>query len=103
MSTRRRLPNRRESEIAEFDLGGVSYVASASFFADGRLAEIFLDGPKIGSSAQISAREGAVLASLALQHGVGARDLHHALEKLDDGSPAGPIGRALECFEARAQ
>ena len=102
MTARECLPSRRGSEVVEFSLGGVLYTATISRFADGRIGEVFLDGPKIGSAAQIAGREAAVLASLALQHGVEAAALLHSLEKLENGHAAGPIGHAIELFEARA-
>lgn len=93
---RRCLPNKRHGEIVEFDLEGVVYRAQVSRFEDGALGEIFLDGPKIGSAACIAARDAAVAASLALQHGCSAETLHHALVKLSNGQSAGPVGRALD-------
>lgn len=97
---RRRLPNRRASEVAEIEVDGLTYTATISRFEDGGLAELFMDGPKIGSAAQIAAREGAILASLCLQSGIGSEVLIHSLERLADDSPAGPIGRALAFFGA---
>jgi hypothetical protein len=96
MSDRARLPNRRQSELVEFEQNGVTYIASCSRYADDNLGEIFLDGAKIGTGAQIAGREAAVTASLCFQHGVNARSLLHSLEKLANGSAAGPLGRALE-------
>lgn len=99
MSDRRKLSNRRASETVEFDHGGLTYIAKASRYGNGELAELFLDGPKIGSAAQIAARDAAILASLALQHGVSTAAMLHALEKLRDGSPAGPVGMAIALLE----
>lgn len=95
---RERLPNRRQSEVAEFELGGIRYRAAVSRFPDGRLGELFLDGPKVGSSAQIAAHDAAIAASLALQYGCPAEVLHRAPLKLADGRAAGPVGAALEIF-----
>ena len=97
---RSKLPNRRNSEIITFEIAGVEYRAQVSRFADGRIAELFLDGPKIGSSAQIAAHDAAVCASLALQCGITAGDLQHSLTKLANGKPAGPVGIALSMAEA---
>jgi hypothetical protein len=82
-----------------FDLGGVEYRSQVSRFADGRLAEIFLDGGKVGSSAQIAAHDAAVAASLALQHGCEVKTLRHALLKLANGKGAGPVGVLLDEIE----
>jgi hypothetical protein len=98
MTERQRLPNRRDAEVREFELDGVHYIATASRFDDGSIAEIFLDGPKPGSGAQIAARDAAIVTSMALQLGVSADALLHSLERNRDGSPRGPIGRALAAF-----
>lgn len=90
------LPYRRRSESFDLEAGGLSYRVQITCAADGRPLEIFLDGPKIGSSAQIAAHDAAVAASLALQHGVSAETLHHALQKLSSGQSAGPLGRAFD-------
>jgi hypothetical protein len=46
MTARERLPNRRVSESFTFEAGGLSYTATVSRFADGRLAEIFLNNTR---------------------------------------------------------
>ena len=96
VAQRARLPNRRHSVVTEYDLDGVHYRAQVTSDANGNPLEIFLDGPKIGSAACIAARDAAVAASLALQHGCDAETLSHALMKLPDGQSAGPVGRALD-------
>jgi ribonucleoside-diphosphate reductase alpha chain len=98
MTERRRLPYRRPVEVIEFENGGIHYLAGIGRFADGSVAEIFLDGPKIGSAAQIAARDAAICASLCLQHGVTADDLLHSLERNPNGEPRGPLGKALSVF-----
>jgi hypothetical protein len=93
---RRRLPNRRKGDAFEFDCDGTRYRAQLSYFEDGTLGEIFLNGPKVGSAASIAAHDAAVAASLALQHGCDPSTLHHACVKLTNGLSAGPVGRALD-------
>ena len=100
MSTaRQRLPARRQSSAFMFEHHGISYRAQISRFRDGRIGEIFIDGPKVGSAAQIAGHDGAVAASLALQHGCTVQTLRHALQKLTDGRSAGPLGVALDLIE----
>ena len=93
--TRRRLPARRDADVFEFEHAGIAYRAHVGRFHDGSPAEIFLDAGKIGSAAAIGARDCAVLASLALQSGLTVDRLLHSMQQLRDGSPAGPVGRAL--------
>ena len=47
-AVRHRLPNRRGSETFDFICGDFHYVATVSFFPDGRLAEIFIGNGKPG-------------------------------------------------------
>jgi hypothetical protein len=99
---RRRLPDRRDSTLVNFEHAGLRYTVGFSHFADGTLGEIFLDCDRRGSAAEVAGRDGAVLASICLQHVVAADEIRHSLLKLKDGSPAGPVGRALEIASGAA-
>ncbi len=88
--TRRRLPNRRGGEVWQFECEGQRYRAQISRFDDGSIAEIFIDCARYGSHVALHASESAVLASLALQHGVPVDDIIRTV--------TGPIGRALATF-----
>ena len=94
MPLRERLPNRRASEVFSFRHENRVYTATISRFADGRLAEIFLNSGKAGSDVQINAETSAILASLALQAGVPVQTIRHAVK--------GPVGAALECLDEGA-
>jgi hypothetical protein len=59
MQRRERLPNRRSSMTFSFESNGLAYTATASWFGDGRLAELFLNNHKSNSSADSSARDAA--------------------------------------------
>jgi hypothetical protein len=59
-------------------------------FADGRIAELFLDAAKESPLVEL-AQESAIVASLALQSGCTLELLSHALA----GRNAGPLGAAL--------
>jgi hypothetical protein len=82
------LPSKRNSISFNFDHEGHRYRASASRFADGRLAEIFLDTGKINTPLQQNAETSAILVSLLLQHGVEPNTVRHSI--------SGPIAIALE-------
>jgi hypothetical protein len=99
---RRRLPDRRNHEVQTFEHQGVTYRASVARFRDGTLAELFLDGGKVGSAVETASRDAAILASLALQFGCPRATMGRALVKLADGSPAGPVGLALALLDAVA-
>ena len=94
MTAREILPNRRASFRFTVDYDGVTYLATVSKFADGRIAEVFLDAAKPNSAVAVHANDAAVLASLLLQHGVTCAAIKHsisgplrrALAEIDDGS-----------------
>ena len=89
MSNRKHLPTRRANVSFNFVHDGRQYHATATRYADGRLAEIFLDVGKAGSTVQQHAEATAVLASIALQHGVASQTIVHAVS-------GGPLAAALE-------
>jgi hypothetical protein len=86
---RERLPGRRGSLSFNFQHDSRTYHATATRYADGRLAEIFLDVGKAGSTVQQHAEATAVLASICLQHGVAPETIIHAVQ-------GGPLAVALE-------
>jgi ribonucleoside-diphosphate reductase alpha chain len=96
MSPRERLPNRRASIVFEIELHGLKYTASVSHFADGRPAEIFLQNHKPGSQSDANARDSAVAASLALQHGCPLEILRRAVLRDPLGRPSTPLGAAID-------
>ena len=94
--TRRRLPYRRASLTFEVTSQGLRFTCSASWFADGTLAKVFLQSHKAGSSAGINAQDSAVICSLALQHGVPLDVIRRALMRDLQGLPSGPLAAALD-------
>ncbi|MDB5593736.1 MAG: hypothetical protein JWM36_697 [Hyphomicrobiales bacterium] len=97
--SRRALPSRRRSELLSLQHAGHAYVVGASRFEDGDLAEVFVDALKGSSALADSARDAAILASLALQFGCPAHVLRHALARSSEGNAAGPLGAALDLLE----
>jgi hypothetical protein len=100
MTARRILPNRRACETFSFSWLGMGFVATISRFDDGGLAEIFLSNGKVNSQADTAARDAAVVASLALQHGVPVDGLRKALLRDAHGIANGPLGIALDMIAA---
>ena len=96
MSQRIRLSNRRQSETFDFICGNFHYVATVSFFDDGRLAEIFIGNGKAGSGTDTAAKDSAVVASLALQFGVPLETIRRALLRDSRGVASSPLGAALD-------
>jgi hypothetical protein len=99
--TRAVIPNRREAEVFSFEHNGIAFSGSVSRRQeDWRVVEVFLDGGKPGTAVQSVARDTAVAASLALQHGTPIEVLRQALTRNDDGTPAGPLGALLDLVDA---
>jgi hypothetical protein len=89
------LPSRRGNFSFSFECEGHQYRATAGWFDDGRLAEIFLHAPgKMGTPLQSNADTAAILTSLLLQHGVDPEVIRHSI--------TGPITIALQTFMGEA-
>jgi hypothetical protein len=96
MAQRQQLLNRRPSETFGFRWRGMDYSATTGRFPDGRLAEIFLSGGKINTDSDAIARDGGVIASIALQFGAEVETLRGALLRDGRGAAASPLGAALD-------
>ncbi|GAB4071731.1 hypothetical protein KHC28_00310 [Ancylobacter sonchi] len=96
--TREILPARRRSETFDLMVGNIRYTATFGLYDDGRPGELFIDGLKAGSDAQVNARDAAVLMSIALQYGAPVDVLRHAISRTPNGAPQGPVGMLLDRF-----
>ena len=94
--TRQRLPDRRASTAFCFECNSLRYTASASWFDDGRLGEVFVSNHRADSHADSCARDAAILASIALQFGAPLDVLRRALLRDSQGRPSTPIACALD-------
>src|SRR5262245_15961524 len=75
---------------------GLKFTATVSRFDDGNVAEIFLRNHKAGSMAGTNAQDTAVLASIALQHGVPLDVIRRELMRDSRGNATGPLRVALD-------
>src|ERR1700722_248546 len=101
MTERDRLPNRREHALVTFQTAdGFHYTAGLGYFADGRLAEIFLNADKVGTAIETAARDSAIIASLGLQCGVPVEMIRRALSRNENGKASGPLGTLLDLLAA---
>jgi hypothetical protein len=94
--TRRRLPDRRLCLSITLEKNGQHFIASYGFFADGALAEVFLNNSKSGNDIDTSARDAAIATSFALQNGADLDALRKALSRNSNGAAAGVLGAALD-------
>ena len=96
MTVRHRLPDRRACETFGFEIDGLHYTCSYCRFGDGTLAELFLNNHKAGNAADVNARDAAISASFALQHGTDLDTLRGALSRDSHGNASGVLGAALD-------
>lgn len=96
MTDRAILPTRRESDRIKFEFSGIKYYGTIGYNREGQISEIFLQAGRIGSGIEAIARDTAVAASLALQFGCPIDVMRNAVTRLDDKSPAGPLGKLLD-------
>ena len=94
---RKKLPNRRPSQVFEFTLKGFKYTCQIGYYdkAMQELGEVFISCGKSGSDSQLVLLEAAIAVSLLLQHGGSIHELAKAMPHRDDGSPEGPLGTLL--------
>lgn len=95
-NSRQRLPNRRAAESFDIDVAGLRYVCTVGRFADGQVAEVFLQSHKPGNSSDANARDAAVAASLCFQFGCPLDVLRRALLRDPHGRASTPLGAALD-------
>jgi hypothetical protein len=98
---RERLRNRRLNETFSFVAAdGLRYTATAAWFDDGRLGELFLGNHKSNSQADTNARDAAIVLSIALQYGADLDVIRRALCRDSHGCPSGVLGAALDHLAA---
>ena len=98
---RERLRNRRLNETFSFVAAdGLRYTATAAWFDDGRLGELFLGNHKSSSQADTNARDAAIVLSIALQYGADVETIRLALCRDSHGRPSGVLGAALDHLAA---
>ena len=93
------LPSRRAHWLYRFECDSQSYTGGIGRFEDGRIAEIFINGSKVGTAAETNAQDAAIIASLALQHGCPIETIRHALAR--SGGSTGPLATLLGKVEER--
>jgi hypothetical protein len=96
---RERLANRRRSETFNVECSGLAYTATASWFDDGRLAELFQNNHISSSAADVNAKDAAIALSLALQNGADGEVIRKALCRDSHGRASGPLGAALDSLQ----
>jgi hypothetical protein len=96
MTVRARLPNRRLAESFELECCGLRYTCTVGRYPDGSIAEIFLGNHKSNSQADTSAKDAAIIFSIAVQYGADPEIIRKALCRDSHGRANGPLGVALD-------
>ena len=98
MTERRALPMRRHAETFEIDFGGLnkSHTVTVGYYDDGSPGEVFINGGKSGEQVEAIARDGAVLLSIALQHGASLDTIKRALTRDGQDAPQSIVGAVVD-------
>jgi len=93
---RRVLPRRRPAETFNLRFWNQSFSVTIGFYPDGTPGEVFIDGGKTGQDIQSTARDAAVVLSLALQHGTPIETIRHAVTRSGSGEAASILGATVD-------
>lgn len=100
------LPNRRDAETFSLVFGGEKYHVTQGFYDDGRIGEVFINrvrdkaAAKLGEQLDGVCRDGAIMLSMALQHGVALETLKHAITRTGNGEPSSLVGAIVDRMTA---
>jgi hypothetical protein len=95
MSRRERLPNRRRCEIVATEFRGRQFAILIGRFADGAIAEVFVEPRRVGSDGAEDSRDVGIVLSLALQFGVPLESMRAAVSRAE-GRPTSLTGHVLD-------
>ena len=94
--TRRILSQRRACETSDLRFWSQNFTITVGRYPDGMIGEVFIDGGKTGQDIQSTARDAAVVLSLALQHGAPLEAIRHAVTRDDLGEAASILGATVD-------
>ena len=95
---RRVLPQRRAAETFDMRFWNQPFTVTVGFYADGTPGEVFIDGGKTGQDIQSTARDAAVVLSLAMQHGTHIEAVRHAITRDGSGAAASILGAIADAL-----
>lgn len=90
------LPNRRTAETLEFERDGIRCTMTVGRDSDGKVKELFLNSSRQNSMGDVILSDCAIIASIALQHGVTVEHLAHSIKRDKYGLAVSPIAAALD-------
>ena len=95
---RRTLPQRRAAETFDLRFWNQLFTVTVGFYADGTPGEVFIDGGKTGQDIQSTARDAAVVLSLAMQHGTPIETIRHAITRNGSGAAVSILGAIVDAI-----
>jgi hypothetical protein len=98
---RRTLPQRRAAETFDLRFWNQLFTVTVGFCADGTPGEIFIDGGKTGQDVQSTARDAAVMLSLALQHGTPIETIRRAFTRDSSGAAVSILGAIIDAIATK--
>lgn len=100
MTTRTVLPNRRLADTMPFNWANGEHSMTVGYFGGQEPAEIFINlNKQSGSELEAIARDGAILLSIALQHGCPLETIEKAITRTVQGEPRTVIGAAVDTLK----
>ena len=99
---RQLLPQRRPAETFDLWFWNQSFSVTIGFYPNGAVGEVFIDGGKSGQDIQSTARDAAVVLSLALQHGVPSETIRHAVTRGASEEPASILGAVVDSITTKS-
>ena len=93
---RQPLSHRRKNQTIELAFEGVRFQLMVGFYPNGRIGEVWLNGPRPDSALYHITQDACVLVSHLLQRFVSPHTLYDSLPRAQDGSPASVIGAIIE-------
>ncbi len=100
--SRERLPGRRPNETIDLEINGTLYAVTVGYYPDGRVAEVFTHGAKVGSTMDAILDDACILLSLLLQYGAEPASLAPRMGWLGDvREPASIIGALVGLLSKR--
>ncbi len=98
---RRTLPQRRAAETYDLRFWNQPFTVTVGFYADGTPGEVFIDGGKTGQDIQSTARDAALVLSLAMQHGPPIETIRHAITRDGSGAAASILGAIVDAISTK--
>jgi hypothetical protein len=96
MTERKALPSRRANETFEITHNQQRVTITLGFYPNHGIGEVFISAAKAGSELEATARDGAILVSMMLQHGITLAGVASALTRDQDGRPSSIIGAVID-------